>query len=962
MIARKNVANLTAAERTAFADAVIALHGQPSQRGLANRYDDFARIHVDAMVVPFSWGHGGPAFTAWHRVLLAKFEEELRAIDDSVRIPFWDWTVDRTSTSPPWLGDFLGGDGGATNPAGSQSGEVTTGRFRHSAGDWTITTGDPGTNDDAWDRPYLARGFGRRADAPQLPTTTQQDGALDEDLYSQFVFELEVTLHNLVHRWVNGQMIFRGSPHDPVFWLHHCNIDRLWAVWMRGLPNADRYTAPASAPSFHQPTGTMLFHDPGVGPATPAWSGSYRPIDTIADHAFGVWYEGDPPVVTLETPSVTFLDVEDGRTTYAAIVFRVEAVETVAFEVLSAVPAPFGLPASLHPPPPVAPGDTAQPGRVWLSFTASGTGTVTPITVTVRCIQTGEIFNVPVTANVVPQRTAAVALVADRSGSMAQDAGDGLTKRQKLGQSLGIVAGLARDVDQLALVSFDDQHAVVVPIADALAAGAGGTRDLLAQAAVSADLDPRGLTGIGGGILLGVTEVAGATADTVALVVVTDGVENVAPLIADVAGSITSTTYAIGIGRPIDVNTDALQAICQGHEGYLLVTGDLAGEELFRLHKYFLQIHAGVTNQQIVTDPAGELTLGAEHRIPFFLGRADITADAVVVSPLPSVIGVRLEAPDGTVVDASTGPTVDPLEGDWLAGLRLTLPVLPASDHAGGWTAVLSIDRRRLARLKELELDLELNALRRRGALPYSFVVSARSDLALDVKVRARRAQAELVALLDAYGIPFWGDAVVVADVTDPYGKTQRVRLRRREAGRFSGRLRIPDQGLYTARVIASGELEGQRFTRERIVTIATVSGEPSEGATEPDERPRGPRLPKRRRPLRPETALKSARRPQPRPEPEPLDPEALAGLRHVHGSGSHFPSEAEVPKPAPWEPKRRRTRPKRSGVDAQERGPAHHDPGGHFPSPAEVAKPEPWEPEGKKRKRRKRSGGDTTH
>jgi hypothetical protein len=417
MRARKNAGSLSSAEGQAFADAVIELHHRPSQRGLANRYDDFARVHVDAMSVPFSWGHGGPAFTAWHRVLLAKFEEELRSVDETIRIPFWDWTVDRTATSAPWFADLLGGDGGATNPPGSESGEVTTGPFRHSAGDWTITTGDPGTNDDPLDRPYLARGFARRANAPQLPTTNTQNVALGRDLYSLFVFDLEVPLHNLVHRWINGQMLNAGSPHDPVFWLHHCNIDRLWAMWMRGRPDADRYTAAATDPSFHQPTGTMIFHDPAVGPATPTWAGTYRPVDTIADHAFGVWYEGDPPLVSLQTPSVAFIDVEEGRTTYAAVVFHVEAVDPVSFEVLSAVSAPFGLPLSLHPPAPVVPGDTAHVGRVWLSFTAAP-GPVTPTTVTVRCVQTGETFNVPLTANVVPQRTAAVALVADRSGSM----------------------------------------------------------------------------------------------------------------------------------------------------------------------------------------------------------------------------------------------------------------------------------------------------------------------------------------------------------------------------------------------------------------------------------------------------------------------------------------------------------------------------------------------------------------
>lgn len=914
MRARKNVSSLTPQERKAIADAFIALRKEPSQRGLANRYDDFVRVHTDAMNTTPSWGHGGPAFTAWHRVLLFKFEQELRRFDDTIRIPYWDWTVDQAGTGPPWLNDFLGGDGEATDAfaPGSQAGKVITGRFREAAGDWPITINDPGTNDDNFGRPYLARGFARRSDAPQLPTPALQNEVLGRSPYSQFRFGLEVSLHNLVHRWVNGQMGLAASPLDPVFWLHHCNIDRLWGIWMRGRSDAERYTAPANAPSFYLPTGTMVFHDQAIGPATPAWSGSFRPIDTIGDHAFGVWYEGDPPIVALETPSVTFSDVEDGRTTYAAIVFKVEAVEAVGFEVLSGVPAPFGLPPSLHPPAPVAPGDTAQAGRVWLSFTASGTGAVAPITVSVRCIQTGQIFNVPVTANVVPQRTAAVAFVADRSGSMAQNAGNGLTKRQKLGQSLGIVAALTREADDLALVSFDDQVETVVPLGDAGAAGAGGTRDQLAAAAGSPALDPRGLTGIGGGILGGVGELAGASADTVALVVITDGVENVSPLIADVAGSITSATYAIGIGRPVDVNVDRLNEICQGHGRYLLVTGDLAGEELFRLHKYFLQIHAGVNNQQIVKDPAGELTVGAEHRIPFWLGRPDIAADVIVVCPIPGAVRLALEAPDGTVIKSSGSglQTVEPLQGDWLGGLRLTLPLAPESTQAGQWTAILSLDEKRFAKFKEVEDETVLQ----RGSLPYSLVVTARSDLRLRVDSRQRRDRAELIAQLDAHGVSFWGEAEVSAEVEEPRGRVRRISFQPQGQGRFRARFSVPDPGLYTVRVLAEGRLDGEEFTREQVVSIATVSGEASEGSEEPDTKPRKPRKPRRKpRPL--DSALRAARDPAPPPKPEKVDPEVLSLLTHVHG-GSHFPSEEEVPEPPEWERKGRkksRRKPKRA-------------------------------------------------
>ena len=33
------------------------------------------------------------------------------------------------------------------------------------------------------------------------------------------------------HRRVNGHMGNGMSPLDPIFWLHHCNIDRIWAEW-----------------------------------------------------------------------------------------------------------------------------------------------------------------------------------------------------------------------------------------------------------------------------------------------------------------------------------------------------------------------------------------------------------------------------------------------------------------------------------------------------------------------------------------------------------------------------------------------------------------------------------------------------------------------------------------------------------------------------------------------------------
>ena len=53
----------------------------------------------------------------------------------------------------------------------------------------------------------------------------------------------------MVHSWVGGSlsptgvrpavrgtMLLPTSPNDPVFFLHHANIDRLWAEWQAAHP------------------------------------------------------------------------------------------------------------------------------------------------------------------------------------------------------------------------------------------------------------------------------------------------------------------------------------------------------------------------------------------------------------------------------------------------------------------------------------------------------------------------------------------------------------------------------------------------------------------------------------------------------------------------------------------------------------------------------------------------------
>jgi tyrosinase len=58
-----------------------------------------------------------------------------------------------------------------------------------------------------------------------------------------------------VHVFVGGDMEMGTSPNDPLFYVNHANVDRIWAAWQRrhaGLPAAQRYPTAATVPAGHR--------------------------------------------------------------------------------------------------------------------------------------------------------------------------------------------------------------------------------------------------------------------------------------------------------------------------------------------------------------------------------------------------------------------------------------------------------------------------------------------------------------------------------------------------------------------------------------------------------------------------------------------------------------------------------------------------------------------------------------
>jgi tyrosinase len=65
--------------------------------------------------------------------------------------------------------------------------------------------------------------------------------------FNAFASALE-GVHNSGHVWVGGSMgTIAAAPADPVFWMHHAEIDRIWAEWQALNPGQNPPLAGAAA-------------------------------------------------------------------------------------------------------------------------------------------------------------------------------------------------------------------------------------------------------------------------------------------------------------------------------------------------------------------------------------------------------------------------------------------------------------------------------------------------------------------------------------------------------------------------------------------------------------------------------------------------------------------------------------------------------------------------------------------
>ncbi|MEX0272020.1 tyrosinase family protein [Leptolyngbyaceae cyanobacterium UHCC 1019] len=879
LIQEYNAASATNKPNTAlvkFRQAVVDLKAAPSKlpapHTQLNRYDDYVYIHQQSMAsdpahpMPADGphpGHRSPMFFPWHREFLRQFENDLRIVssDPSICLPYWDFSRDQSSADLgyPFIDDFLGGNGVGANNV------VQTGVFAQASG-WTLNLGASNA---------LQRQFG--VQTPSLPTTGAITGSLTETTYDSAPFDRTVAgsdsfrnlvegwvgpqsgpnIHNRVHVWVGGSMLPSTSPNDPVFFLNHCKEDELWAVWMQKystvphyLPD-DSYSIPPAQHHLKRLSDNMESLAEYFGAGT-----IDRPIDLL-DHKAIVWYDTDLPEITLESgPAIAFNNVPAGLTIAKRIRFRVRSCRTVFFSITGAPSGNFSIVSG--PDFPVTPieANDFEILEIEVRFLGQGSNVqVSAVDIQAYVIDEEgyyatnpndpfvvQNFHIELVANNIITSDSSIALVLDRSGSMSDVANSGFTKSQLLKSAVGIVHELMKDTDQIGIARFDHESDVLLPMTSA-SSGLGTTLTGLG-------LDPRGATSIGSGILVGsgLINGSGATQPNKALVVLTDGNENTAPLISALPpGTINQTTFAIGFGLPGQVSDPILNQISANTGGYLLVTGNMTNnDERFRLAKFFIQILKDATLNQTVVDPEGQLLWnGQPQEIPFQVSDSDVSIDVVTLCPLPFALDFQLITPGGQTIilsDSGVEPNVRYVLGSDVAYYRLMLPVFPnntSGSHRGQWKAILQLRKldavlEYLQKAKENRVNFAEMIRRLREfaekPVPFNLTVYAYSNLTLDVTLRqdsfAPGATVHLTAKLWEYQVPLQNPAVVWADVLQPDGSRVTLPFSQSADGAFHADWLTSRPGIYQFVIRAEGNTTGNaRFSREKILTAGVWAG-----------------------------------------------------------------------------------------------------------------------------------------
>jgi len=204
---RRSARRLSKGQLTDLRKAVTKTQRIGDDRG----YQYWAGVH--GLPNPQSCRHGDELFLPWHRAYLYFFEKALQDQVAGVTLPWWDWR-DHSEALPAAYARARTAEGKA-NPLYSSPIQPSGRRQPNERRTWR----EPG-------------------DVDWLPSANQVTQVRANRDYFTFQNQLE-SLHNGVHGYAGGTMgAVATSAYDPIFWAHHCMIDRIWYLWQLDHPGA----------------------------------------------------------------------------------------------------------------------------------------------------------------------------------------------------------------------------------------------------------------------------------------------------------------------------------------------------------------------------------------------------------------------------------------------------------------------------------------------------------------------------------------------------------------------------------------------------------------------------------------------------------------------------------------------------------------------------------------------------
>jgi len=210
---RRSWTQMEASSRKSYIDLLTDIRAGTKGIDIKTRYDDLIKLHKDNF---FNDIHFNAVFLPWHRWYILQMENLLREVEPCITIPFWEWEM-HGANSKLWTNDYpvWGADNYKLGSIAS-GGCVSDGPFAEASymkTDGTCIRRDQG----GW--------IGDLSDIETIITDNN-----DPSAFGTFRNSLD-GFHGTLHGAVGGDFGNSNSAELPEFFLHHGNVDRIWAKW-----------------------------------------------------------------------------------------------------------------------------------------------------------------------------------------------------------------------------------------------------------------------------------------------------------------------------------------------------------------------------------------------------------------------------------------------------------------------------------------------------------------------------------------------------------------------------------------------------------------------------------------------------------------------------------------------------------------------------------------------------------